>query len=288
MFPVRRLAAGLALCAAAFCGPTAAASEDLQYPRNLDVPYVPTNQPTVEAMLRVAGVGPADYVIDLGSGDGRIPVTAAQRYGARALGVDLNPRRVAEANERALAAGVTDRVTFRQQNIFDTPIAEATVVTLYLLPDVNLKLRPRLLSELRPGTRVVSHDFTMGEWQADLTLSVRGRGSTVYFWVIPARVAGRWTLRLAHPQGEQRHEVAVKQAFQEIDLAHTAGGKGVLFNDARLEGERIGFTLVDERDPGARYRFEGRVQGDTMEGVAHGEGRALRQPLTWRAVRSGG
>jgi hypothetical protein len=214
-------------------------------------------------------------------------VTAAQRAGARALGVDLNPRRVAEANERARAAGVTDRVAFRQQNIFETPIAEATVVTLYLLPDVNLKLRPRLLAELKPGTRVVSHDFTMGEWKADLTATVRGQGSTVYFWVVPAKVAGRWSLRVAHPRGEERHEIAVKQAFQEIDIDFAGAAKGLLLHDARLEGGRISFLMVDDRDPGTRHRFEGRVQGGTMEGIVLGEGRAARPPVAWRAVRTG-
>jgi len=150
-----------------------------------DVMYVPTPQELVEDMLRLADVKRGDVLYDLGSGDGRIPVTAAKKYGIRAVGIDIDPQRVREAQANAKRMGVSRLVTFRQQDLFKADFREATVVTLYLLPDLNLKLRPQLLKQLRPGTRVVSHQFDMGDWKPDKTLEANGR--TVYFWVIPAR-----------------------------------------------------------------------------------------------------
>ncbi|WGV28630.1 SAM-dependent methyltransferase [Halotia branconii] len=151
-----------------------------------DVPYVPTPQPVVDAMLEVAKVGKNDVLYDLGSGDGRIVNTAAQKYGTRGVGIDIDPERVQEANANAQKAGVTDRVQFVQQDLFNTDFSEATVVTLYLLPEINLKLRPKLLRELKPGTRIVSHSFDMGDWKPEKTLTVDGR--QVYYWVVPEKV----------------------------------------------------------------------------------------------------
>jgi SAM-dependent methyltransferase len=151
-----------------------------------DVPYVPTPQPVVDAMLKVAKVGKNDLLYDLGSGDGRIVNTAAQQYGTRGVGIDISPERIKEANENAKKAGVSDRVRFVQQDLFKTDFSKATVVTLYLLPEVNLKLRPKLLSELKPGTRIVSHAFDMGDWKPDQKLSVGGK--TIYYWVVPEKV----------------------------------------------------------------------------------------------------
>ncbi len=151
-----------------------------------DVPYVPTPEAVVDAMLEVAKVGKDDVLYDLGSGDGRIVVTAAQKYGTRGVGIDINPERIQEANANAQKAGVTDRVKFIQQDLFNTDFSEATVVTLYLLPDINLKLRPKLLRELKPGTRIVSHAFDMGDWKPQQTLTVDGR--QVYYWVVPEEV----------------------------------------------------------------------------------------------------
>jgi ribosomal protein L11 methylase PrmA len=149
----------------------------------LDVPYVPTPTAVVEAMLKVAKVGKNDILYDLGSGDGRIVITAARNFGTRGVGIDIDPERVREANANAKTAGVTNRVRFMQQDIFQTDFREATVVSLYLLPDINLKLRPQLFKQLKPGTRVVSHAFSMGDWKPDKTLNVDGRD--IYFWVIP-------------------------------------------------------------------------------------------------------
>jgi len=150
-----------------------------------DVPYVPTPQPVVDAMLQVAKVNKNDVIYDLGSGDGRIVITAAQKYGTRGVGIDINPERIEEANANAQKAGVTDQVQFRQQDLFKTDLSEATVITLYLLPDVNLRLRPELL-KLKPGTRIVSHAFDMGDWKPQQTLQVDGK--TIYYWVVPEEV----------------------------------------------------------------------------------------------------
>ena len=159
--------------------------EPYQYPRTLDVPYVPTRAEIVEEMLRMADVKPADVVFDLGCGDGRIVVMAAQKFGARGVGVDIDPRRIEEARANAAQAGVADRAEFRLGDLFNADISEATVVTLYLLPEVNLRLKPKLLRDLRPGTRIVSHDFTMGDdWRAERALKLGN--DTIYFWTIPA------------------------------------------------------------------------------------------------------
>jgi tRNA G37 N-methylase Trm5 len=149
-----------------------------------DVPFVPTPTEVVEEMLKLGSVKAGDVLYDLGSGDGRIVITAAQKFGIHGVGIDINPERIREANENAKKAGVTDRVKFLNEDLFTAPISEATVVTLYLLPSVNLKLRPKLLHDLKPGTRVVSHSFDMGDWKPDKTVDVSGR--SIYLWIIPS------------------------------------------------------------------------------------------------------
>ena len=153
-----------------------------------DVPYVPTPQTVVDAMLSLAAVNKDDVVYDLGCGDGRIVITAAKKYGARGVGIDIDPERIKEANGNAKQAGVSDRVKFIEQDLFQSDFKEASVVTLYLLPAINLKLRPKLLSELKPGTRVVSHSFDMGDWKPDKTETVDGYRK-VFFWIIPEKTA---------------------------------------------------------------------------------------------------
>src|SRR5947209_16163011 len=164
------------------CVTGAGAQVAAQYP---DVIYVPTPHEVVDAMLKLGKVGKGDVLYDLGSGDGRIPVTAALRYGIRATGIDIDPQRIAEANENAKKNGVSHLVRFRQEDLFKTKFSDATVVTLYLLPDLNVKLRPRLLAELKPGTRIVSHQFDMGTWKPERKLELNGR--TIYLWTVPAR-----------------------------------------------------------------------------------------------------
>lgn len=250
-----------------------------------DVPFVPTNYASVEAMLRLANVRADDYLIDLGSGDGRILITAARRYGARGYGVDIDPQRIRDSRQNARAAGVEDRVEFHQRNLFTTPLRDATVVTLYLLPRINLQLRPRLLSELKPGTRVVSHDFDMGEWKPDVRATVRGAGSEVFLWIVPARVAGRWRIEIP-VAGASQYEVVFKQDYQEIDTAAWQDGSAVAVREDYLEGDRVTFLVVSPADFLHRWRFEGRVAGDTMAGTVRGEGTAPRVRYNWRAVRT--
>jgi Methyltransferase domain len=154
--------------------------------RSPDVIYVPTPQPVVDRMLAIANVNSKDKLYDLGSGDGRIPITAAHKFGIRATGIDIDPQRIKEANANAKKAGVTDRVRFLNQDLFQSKFSDATVVTLYLLPELNVKLRPQLFSQLKPGTRIVSHAFDMGDWKPDRTEQVGS--STIYFWTVPANL----------------------------------------------------------------------------------------------------
>jgi SAM-dependent methyltransferase len=238
----------------------------------LDVPFVPTPPEVVERMLQMVDVGPNDFVVDLGSGDGRIAIAAAKK-GARALGVDIDPQRVSEAQENARKAGVEDKVTFRRQNLFDTSIGEATVLTMYLLPDVNMRLRPRILDELKPGTRVVSHAFDMADWKPDDYAEIGYR--RIYMWVVPAKVAGRWRLE----SGAESFTLTLEQLYQTIEGSAQIGGKTVQISDGSLRGTEIAFALPDGR------KFRGRVVGDRMESlpVAAGSDKA---PTSWRATRT--
>ncbi len=158
----------------------------------LDVPYVPTPTAVVNAMLTLGNVKKNDVLYDLGSGDGRIVITAAQKFGTRGVGIDIDPQRVKDANQNAQKAGVTDRVEFRQQDLFTTDLRNATIVTLYLLPEINLKLRPRLLSQLKPGTRIVSHAFDMGDWKPQKVVKVGSE--TIYYWTVPAKGSKQLTV----------------------------------------------------------------------------------------------
>ncbi len=262
-----------------------AVTQQVRSAGNLDVPFVPTNQPTVEAMLHIANVGPNDFVIDLGSGDGRILITAARKRGARGFGVDLDPQRVKESIANAREAGVADRVQFHQRNLFDTKIGEATVLTMYLLPRVNLELRPRLFTELKPGTRVVSHDFDMGDWKPDLRTTVRGAGSEIYYWVIPAPVNGLWKVQVSSAQGNQDYELDIMQKYQEINVLARRAGQQTLVLASRLDGDTIDFILVDQEDSTYRRRFEGRVTGNVMQGTARSDVTAGRGEYKWRATK---
>jgi SAM-dependent methyltransferase len=164
------------------------ASAQSQPARAPDVPYVPTSNNVVQAMLKLAGVTNMDVVYDLGCGDGRIVITAAQQFGARGVGIDINPARIQEANANAKQAGVTDKVRFEEKDLFEADIKEASVVTLYLLSSVNMRLRPKLLADLKPGTRVVSNTFDMGDWKPDREEEIDGR--RIMLWTVPARGSG--------------------------------------------------------------------------------------------------
>ena len=230
--------------------------------QSFDVPYVPTPQAVVDEMLRLADVRPDDFVIDLGCGDGRIPVTAAANFGARALGVDIDPGRIADSHANAKAAGVTHRVEFRQGNLFDLDLSPASVVTMYLLPEINRKLRPRLFETLRPGTRVLSHDFDMGDWQPDRTVSVHRR---IYYWVIPAQVAGVWKMEINLPgAGVRSYELQIRQKYQQIEPFALAEKRNFAVWEPRLNGKSISFIIVDDD---VSHRFEGTVEGKVIAGV---------------------
>jgi ribosomal protein L11 methylase PrmA len=182
---MKNLTALAAACCLAAPAPLLAQAQKqpaTQYP---DVIFVPTPQEVVEDMLRLANVQKGDVLYDLGSGDGRIAITAARKYGIKATGIDIDPERIREANENAKKAGVTDLVKFRQENLFSADFKDATVITLYLLPDLNVKLRPKLWNELKPGTRIVSHQFEMGAWKPEKRLESNGR--TIYFWTVPPK-----------------------------------------------------------------------------------------------------
>lgn len=202
-----------------------------------DVPYVPTPASMVATMLDMAELKPGERLLDLGSGDGRIPIAAAKR-GAVAEGVDIDSRLVARARNEAEIAGVTGRATFRTADLFETPVREADVVTLYLLPAINARLRPRLLFELRPGARVVSHAFDMGDWTPDATRVVDGR--TAYLWIVPAIAGGAWTLTMADGRTRQ---LVIEQRYQKV----SGTLDGVAISGAVLRGDRLGFTAGAER-----------------------------------------
>jgi hypothetical protein len=259
------------------------------------VPYVPTPQSVVDTMLDTAKVGPRDYLIDLGSGDGRIVITAAKQRGARGFGVDINPDRIKESNENARLAGVTDRVAFHQQNLFETDLSLATVITMYLLPRVNLELRPKLL-ELAPGTRLVSHDFDMGDWRPDTHLTVDakdkygdvGGKSDVYYWVVPARVAGAWQWQLTLQGKPRAYEVQLEQKYQSITGIARMDGREVKLQGTRLRGADIRFQFTaDVNGAPVKHEFSGKVEGGAINGTAALSGPRVQAQLEWTAQRAG-
>jgi len=254
------------LFAGATLVPIAAVAMAASAQPRLDVPYVPTPQEVVDRMLQLGKVRAGEFHIDLGSGDGRIAVTSAAKHGARSLGVDLNPVRIEEARANAKKAGVSDRATFELKNLFQTDIASADIVTMYLLPSVNIDLRPKVLRDMWPGTRVVSHAFDMGDWQPDHKESVIGR--SVYLWIVPGRVEGRWMV-----EGSHKFTVTIQQKYQQITGTADIGGKPVPLRDASLSGAEIGFA-VDIN--GLPYRFQGIISGDRIDGRRN----------EWRATRA--
>jgi len=257
------------------------------------VPYVPTPQEVVERMLEMAKVGPQDYLIDLGSGDGRIVVTAAKKRGARGFGVDLNPVRIKESIENAAKAGVSDRVAFHQRDLFETDLSDATVITMYLLPSVNLDLRPKLL-QLKPGTRLVSHDFSMDDWKPDahVDMDVKEKygsapgTSSIYFWIVPAQVAGAWQWQLTVGGKPQAYALTLDQKFQVISGTVRVGGQSVKLENAKLSGDQISFSFSAEIG-GSRFKheFSGRVAGSGIGGTVQLAGSRTQGQLEWNATR---
>ena len=241
-----------------------------------DVVWVPTPDLLVEPMLRMAGVGSSDYVIDLGSGDGRIVITAAAKFGARGLGIEYNPDMVALSIRNAERAGVAERVKFVEADIFESDFNQATVITVFLLQALNLKLSPRFL-DLRPGTRVVSYAFTMEEWQPDQMINVYGENA--YLWIVPARVAGTWKATVATGSDEEVWTLTVDQEYQILTGQVHLGDESFDLVDARLRGTKISFHFVDAS--GAKIEFSGRAFSDRMEGIVRNQGTSLK----WSAMR---
>jgi SAM-dependent methyltransferase len=230
-----------------------------------DVIWVPTPQALVDKMLDIAKLTPSDYVIDLGSGDGRTVITAAKR-GAKALGIEYNPDMVELSKRNAAKAGVSGKANFTKADLFETDFSQATVITMFLLPDINLRLRPKIL-DLKPGTRIVSNSFTMGDWADDETASVKdGCASycTAHLWIVPAKIEGVWQL------GDG--ELMLKQNYQMLSGALRRGGSETAITDGKLNGDRITFNV------GAQ-RYTGRVTGGSMEGTVSGGGQ-------WKASQS--
>ena len=222
-----------------------------------DVIWVPTPDEIVERMLRMAQTTSNDYVIDLGAGDGRIAIAAAKNFGARSMGLEYNPDMVKLSQRNAEKEGVAGKVKFTQADIFVTDFSQATVLTMYLLPNLNLKLRPTILA-MKPGTRVVSHSFTMDDWQADETSSVDGRNA--YMWIVPASVAGPWKLSA----GGQTHDLSFDQRYQKLEGTVRLGVVSAGLREPSLSGFNIRFAFVDAA--GQRHQFAGQVTGARMEG----------------------
>ncbi len=248
-------------------------------PPDVPTPYLPSTSVAVDEMLRLANVGPGDLVVDLGSGDGRMVIAAARDYGARGLGIELDPRLVEESQANARQSGVEGRVTFRQGDVLVADFRDATVVTLYLLPNLVERLKPRLL-EMKPGTRIVAHDYGFSDWQPDRRVII---SKTYMLYVVPARVSGKWRLQAALPEGTREYEFDIDQKYQEISGGMRVQGGFLPAFEARLAGDRISFVVVED---GASHRFEGRVlSGLEMEGaVRSGRGRELAAGR-WRATR---
>lgn len=237
-----------------------------------DVVWVPTSDALVGKMLDLAKVTPRDYLVDLGSGDGRTVIAAAKR-GTRALGIEYDPQMVELSKRNAAKEGVGDKARFIKADLFATDFSQATVVTLFLLPEINLKLRPKIL-DMKPGTRIVSNSFTMGEWKHDRSVQATEKEGcqsycTAYFWIVPAKVQGTWML----PQGE----LTLKQEFQIISGTLNAGGLSSQITKGRLRGEEISFTAA-----GAEYT--GRVSGNSIEGTVKSGGNTS----PWKATRRPG
>jgi precorrin-6B methylase 2 len=269
MFALHRLQRplfALLLAACSFAAAAATSYEPQVGQEGKDVIWVPTPLPLIEKMLDAAKATPNDFLIDLGSGDGRTVIAAAKR-GIRALGIEYNPDMVELSKANAAREGVAGRANFVKADIFESDFSQATVITMYLLPALNLKLRPKIL-DLKPGTRIVSHAFSMEDWRADETITSQDNGSysrTAYLWIVPAKVEGVWQMA----QGE----LSLKQMYQMLTGTLKAGGKAVAISDARLRGDQIRFSA-------GGVEYAGRVNGNTMEGTLKGGG-------NWSATRSG-
>jgi SAM-dependent methyltransferase len=262
-----------------------------QAQQTADVPYVPTPWNVVAAMLEIAQVNASDNLIDLGSGDGRIVIEAAKKLGARGMGIELNASLVSDAQLEAKRQGVAGKVSFAHGNLFNFDFSGATVLTMYLFPRINLQLRPRILG-LKPGTRVVSHDFDMGEWKPDQRreIAVPGKSygppvSQVYLWHVPANVAGSWRWQLTVGGRPHVYEARVNQRFQTLESEVLVDGGSAVTQSVKLRGDQIELALVREMyGQAVTHEFSGRVEGDSATGRVRLSG-GDSGTLDWRATR---
>lgn len=255
--------------------------------RGPDVIFLASAADVVARMLGVAGVQADDVVYDLGCGDGRIVIAAAKGHGARGVCVDIDASRIGASQRNADTAGVHDRIEFRHADLFETDLHTATVVALYLSPALNERLRPKLLREVRPGARIVSHNFAMGDWRPDTVVRVAwptGTTSTVYAWVLPADVAGTWELTVPAAPGDRRFRVRFTQHFQELSGTASADGQPVTLSAAHLVGDSLEFQLTEQRrDRLTVLRFTGQVSGAAMTGTVRADTESSAK--AWRAMR---
>lgn len=283
---------GPAVIAAAFLS-LLPAIEAAAQTRLLDVPYVPTKFPVVDEMLKMAGVRADDVLYDLGCGDGRIVIGAAQKYGARGVGIDLDPERIRESVSNAAKAGVADKVRFATGDLFETDFREATVVSLYLLTAVNLRLRPRLIRELRPGTRVVSHNFGMDRWLPDASseVDVDGVRHDVFLWVIPANVSGdwTWTMRLDGKPVTVRLNLAQRYQYAAGKARFGRMERVIEVKDAKIQGDLVRFSFETSiGGKSALLSFEGKLSGHSINGTIRSTIEGLATAWTWKASRAPG
>ena len=275
---VRTAVAGFALLAFAAAATGQTQPKDKEFSPQVgqagkDVIWVPTPDDLVERMLRMAQTTPNDFVVDLGSGDGRTVIAAAKRFGARSLGIEYNPDMVDLSTRNATREGVGAKAKFIRGDIFEQDFSQATVVTMYLLPGLNIKLRPRIL-DMKPGTRVVSHQFNMDDWQPDEVTNLDGRRA--YLWIVPAKVQGQWRIQ----SGAESWDLSLDQKYQVIEGTVRLGAMNAGLREVRLVGDRITFAFVD--NSGVRRDFSGRVNGQTMDGAMRTEGGAEGK---WTAAR---
>ena len=264
---------------------TGASKKGKEKKPKLDVGYQPTPYEVVNEMLRLSDVRKDDMVYDLGCGDGRIVIMAAKERGARGVGVDLDSQRIKESVANAKKAGVTDRVRFFQKDLFTMDIREATVVMLYLWPEVNLRLRPKLFAELKPGTRVLSHNHNMGEWQPDLVSKIAKH--TIYFWVMPAQGAGAWTWPIQIGSRKTDAVLRFKQDFQKITGTITIGSSTVPAADIKLKGTQLSLSaepMIDGQK--MAIRLAGKAGGDALLGTMEVSEGAANNTTPWKAKRS--
>ncbi|HEY7480292.1 MAG TPA: class I SAM-dependent methyltransferase [Gemmatimonadales bacterium] len=265
--------------------PLGAACQETSTPaRAPDVHFVPTDTTKVREMLTAAEVGSRDLVYDLGCGDGRIVISAVKKYGARGVCVDIDPVRIKESKSNADTAGVTGRIQFVEGDLFEQDLSKASVVTLYLLPSLNERLRPKLFKELRPGSRIVSNAFDMGDWKADRTLTIKtssGMQSYAYLWILPADVSGVWQLNSEGGKGKS-YTLDIKQKYQEVSGTAASGGSTTPLSAIAIRGDRLSFTIGDDGTSGPKVEYTGTVSGDKASGTAKGE----EGTWSWRASRT--